>query len=120
MSDYTSDLEAANEKLQEQLTKAQTLLLSYTAVEFIFLPSMNKAGKLVGLDMRLSFKKSPESILIANLSAEVDEKNVWFLRMSNGEMFKVEIVSSLTTVEDYAKWMMKALAINELPFIIKE
>lgn len=120
MSDYTSDLEAANEKLQEQLTKAETVLLSYTAVEFIFMPNMHKAGKLVGLDMRLSFKKSPESIQIASLSAEVDEKNMWWFHMSNGEMFKVEITANLTTTEDYAKWMMKALALNGIPFIIKE
>ena len=120
MSDYTSDLEAANEKLQESLTKAESVLLSYQAVEFIFLANLNKAGKLVGLNMRLSFKKCPESIQIASLAAEVDEKNTWWFRMSNNEMFKVEITANLTTPEDYAKWMMKALALNGIPFTIKE
>jgi hypothetical protein len=120
MSDYTSDLEVANEKLQEALTKTESVLLSYQAVEFIFIINMNKVGKLVGLSMRLSFNKCPESIQIATLSAEVDEKNMWWLKMTNGEMFKVEITATLTTPEDYAKWMMKALALNEIPFIIKE
>ena len=81
---------------------------------------MNKANKLVKLQLRMSFRGVPESIEIASMSAEVVEKGVWYIHDASRTMNKITVNIKDDTVPAYAELMMKYLALRGIPFTIKE
>jgi len=120
MLDYIKQLEKHNEELQSMTTNLESLINSYKKVEFISYVFTNKKKKdeIDRITFVVSFIGSTQTISLGGLS-KYKKKYMWlFEDYTNNGNYTLYNLKDCVVSTDYIEFVMKILALGEIPYKI--